>query len=72
MIKAQFEHYPKPALLVAPRITQQMAQACREAGIQFLDAAGNVYLKAEGLLVFVTGLHPDADERRFFAPRGQG
>lgn len=72
MIKARFEHYPKPALLVAPRITQQMAQACREADIQFLDAAGNVYLKAEGLLVFVTGLHPKADERGFFGRRGQG
>lgn len=55
MIKNQFEALNEPGLLVAPHITAEMAEHCRKAGIQFIDTAGNAYLKAEGLRILVTG-----------------
>ena len=55
LIKMQFEKSKMSCLLVAPYITTEMAKYCRELGIQFIDTAGNVYLKAEGLHVFVIG-----------------
>ncbi|WP_176256888.1 type IV toxin-antitoxin system AbiEi family antitoxin [Derxia lacustris] len=45
-----------PDLLIAPQLTATQAARCRELGIQFLDAAGNAYLSAPGLFVFVSGL----------------
>jgi hypothetical protein len=54
-IKQQFERYNEPALLLAPQITPEMADRCREMDIQFIDAAGNAYLHAPGLFVFVKG-----------------
>jgi len=36
-------------------VTAEIAEHCRTLGIQFIDTAGNAYLKAEGLYVFVTG-----------------
>jgi hypothetical protein len=50
-----FEGYTLPGLLVAPYITAEMAEHCRKNGIEFLDTAGNAWLKAEGLRVFVVG-----------------
>ena len=44
-----------PALLVAPYITEATAERCRELGIPFIDEAGNAYLEAPGLFVYVTG-----------------
>lgn len=42
-------------LLAAPYITAELAEQCRTRGIQFIDTAGNAYLKAEGMRIFVTG-----------------
>lgn len=47
-----------PALLVAPRITTDTAEKCRELDLQFLDATGNAYLRGPGLYVFVKGQRP--------------
>lgn len=55
LVKAQMEKCELPWLLAAPYITAEMAEQCRGMGIQFIDTAGNAYLKAEGLYVFVTG-----------------
>lgn len=55
LVKAQMEQCTLPWLLAAPHITAEMAEQCRGMGIQFIDTAGNAYLKAEGLYVFVTG-----------------
>jgi hypothetical protein len=55
IIKHQFERYDEPGLLVAPHITQEVAERCRELHIPFIDTAGNVYLQKPGLLVFVKG-----------------
>lgn len=45
-------------LLVAPRITAETAEKCREIDLQFIDAAGNAYLRGPGLYVFVKGQRP--------------
>lgn len=47
-----------PPLLVAPRITAETAEKCRELDLQFIDAAGNAYLRGPGLYVFVKGQRP--------------
>lgn len=49
------DHYDEPGLLIAPRITPEIAERCRELDIPFIDTAGNAYLHAPGLLVFVKG-----------------
>ncbi len=42
-------------LLAAPYITPELAERCRAMGTQFIDTAGNAYLKAEGMHIFITG-----------------
>lgn len=54
-IKARGETTPFPPVLVAPYITQATAERCRELHLPFLDEAGNAYLEAPGLFVYVTG-----------------
>lgn len=55
MVKHQLERYDQPGLLVAPYITPEVAERCRELHIPFIDTAGNAYLHEPGLLVFVKG-----------------
>lgn len=46
----------RPRLLViAPCMTDYLAEKCRELQLPFLDAAGNAYLEAGELFVYVTG-----------------
>ena len=58
LVKNQMAGYPQPGLLVAPRITAEMAEKCRELGLQFIDTLGNAFLKAPGLFVLITGQRP--------------
>ena len=44
-----------PSALVASYVNPSQAEKLRELGIEFFDAAGNAFLKQEGLHVFVTG-----------------
>jgi len=53
----------EPPLLVAPYITREIAERCRQLGLPFLDTAGNAYLEAPGLFVYVTGNNKPADFR---------
>ncbi len=57
-VKERFKQSPHPCLLVAPRISTELADKCREIGVQFIDASGNGYLQAPGLLVLVKGQRP--------------
>jgi hypothetical protein len=57
MIKARSKDFPKPPLLVAPYITREIAERCRNLRLPFIDTAGNAYLEAPGLLIYVVG-HP--------------
>lgn len=61
-IKNQMDLFEDPGLLIAPRITPEIAEQCRELQIPFIDTAGNAYLRAPGLLVFVKGQRPPPNE----------
>ncbi|MBI2305798.1 MAG: hypothetical protein HYU78_00715 [Rhodocyclales bacterium] len=58
---APYGQAPQP-LLVAPRITTETAEKCRELDLQFIDAAGNAYLRGPGLYVLVKGQRPIEEE----------
>lgn len=47
-----------PGLLITAYLTPSLAAQCREMGLQFIDTAGNAYLDAPGLFVFVCGQTP--------------
>ena len=53
-VKTKLAHVERP-LLVAPYISPTVAHQCRELRVPFIDTAGNAYLEAPGLFVFVTG-----------------
>jgi hypothetical protein len=55
MLKAQGKAPHDPPLLVAPYITREVAEHCRKLRLPFIDTAGNAYLEAAGLLVYVVG-----------------
>ena len=55
MLKAEGNAPPDPPLLVAPYITREVAEHCRKLRLPFIDTAGNAYLEAAGLLVYVVG-----------------
>lgn len=57
-IKNQFAQYGDQLLLVAHRVTTEIAEKCRELDLQFIDTAGNAYLKGTGLYVLVKGQRP--------------
>ena len=45
----------QPPMLVAPYVTRELAERCRDLHLPFIDTAGNAYLEAKGLLVYVVG-----------------
>jgi hypothetical protein len=55
MIKAHGKGDREPALLVAPYITREVAERCRQLRVPFIDTAGNAYFEGPGLLVYVIG-----------------
>ncbi|MDQ1830965.1 type IV toxin-antitoxin system AbiEi family antitoxin [Massilia scottii] len=57
-VQQRFADAPHPCLLVAPRMSAELADKCREIGVQFIDADGNAYLQAPGMLVLVKGQRP--------------
>lgn len=57
-VKQRFAETPRPCLLVAPRISTELADKCRELDVQFIDANGNGYLHAPGMFVLVKGQRP--------------
>lgn len=54
-VKAQLARYAELPLLVAPFISTETAERCRNLHLSFIDTAGNAYLEAPGLYVYVTG-----------------
>lgn len=51
-----------PPLLVAPRLTPEAVEKCRELDLQCIDAAGNAYLRGTGLHVLVKGQRPAQED----------
>jgi hypothetical protein len=64
LIKAQGKTHREPPLLVAPYITREVAERCRQLHLPFIDTAGNVYLEAPGLLVYVIGNNKPTELRQ--------
>ncbi len=65
----------EPLLVAAPYITMQLAERCREMGMCFADTAGNAYLRAPGLHIYVVGKRrpahaTPAEEGRAVTPAG--
>jgi hypothetical protein len=57
--KHRLEAYGRKGVLVTPYLTAALARHCREPlDLQFIDTAGNAYLHAPGLYVFVQGERP--------------
>lgn len=57
-----------PTLLVTSAMTDSMAKRAREAGVNYVDTAGNSWLTAEGLLIDVRGRRVEEPRR----PAGVG
>lgn len=57
--QAQMGRFEKKGLLIVPYLAHGLARHCPDMDIPFLDAAGNAFLKAEGLYVLVAGQKPD-------------
>jgi hypothetical protein len=61
-LRALWPRQAKPPLLVvAPYITAQLAERCRYMELYFADTAGNIYLRAPGLHLYVTGRRRPTD-----------
>jgi hypothetical protein len=57
--KHRLEAYGQKGVLVTPYLTTALARHCRESlDLQFIDTAGNAYLRAPGLYIFVQGERP--------------
>lgn len=50
-----------PVLVVAPFVADSVAQVLRARGVDYVDLAGNVLLRGDGLLIDVRGRRPDKD-----------
>jgi len=71
--KQQLEALGKPGLLVTPYLTAELAAYCRTAlDLQFMDTAGNAYLRAPGLYIFIRGERPRGGVGRAAGTRGGG
>jgi len=66
-VKSQLAQYAELPLLVAPFISRETAEHCRNLHLSFLDTAGNAYLEAPGLYIYITGQPrpKDAKESKF-------
>src|SRR5690242_17616973 len=56
-VKAQGVAWEQPPLLIAPYITRETADKCRELRLPFIDTAGNAYLEGPGFLIYIVGNH---------------
>jgi hypothetical protein len=64
MLKAQSQALHDLPLLIAPYITREVAEHCRQLRLPFIDTAGNAYLEAAGLLVYVVGQARPVEHRQ--------
>src|SRR5271166_3154322 len=64
MLKVRSKASPEPPLLVAPYITREVAERCRQLHLPFIDTAGNAYLEGPGLLVYVIGNNKPIEVRQ--------
>ncbi len=55
-VRAKSAQGAMPRLLVAPFMTRESAARCRQIHQPFIDTAGNVFLEAPGLFIYVAGM----------------
>ncbi|MDO8476198.1 MAG: type IV toxin-antitoxin system AbiEi family antitoxin [Candidatus Rokubacteria bacterium] len=71
--KNQLAPHGNRGVLVAPYITAELANHCRnKLDLHFIDTAGNAYLRAPGLYVFVRGERPPNLREMGMGTRGGG
>jgi hypothetical protein len=71
--KQQLEAFGKQGVLVTPYLTAELATHCRaKLDLQFIDTAGNAYLRAPGLYVFIQGERPQGGVGAAAGTRGGG
>ena len=58
-VKHQLEEFKKRPLLIAPKLTDAAADKCKELDLNFIDLAGNAYVNAPGLFIFIKGQKQD-------------
>ncbi|WLT30888.1 type IV toxin-antitoxin system AbiEi family antitoxin [Geothrix sp. PMB-07] len=58
-VQAQIQGFANAGLLMVPYLAPELARQCQSIGLPFMDAAGNAFLKREGLYALVTGQKPD-------------
>jgi hypothetical protein len=69
-LRALWPHQARPPLLiVAPYITQQAAERCRNMELFFADTAGNAYVRVPGLHIYVTGKRKPVELHRAYEGR---
>ena len=69
-VRRRLESTRSRGLLIAPYVSRELAEHCRATGLQFIDACGNAYLRAPGLLVLVTGEKGGRGQASSRAPKG--
>lgn len=57
-IVAQLQRFNKPAMLMTRYVTPPMAERLKELNTAFIDTAGNAYINAPPLFIYVTGRKP--------------
>jgi hypothetical protein len=51
----RFKTYQSGALLITRSVSSAMAEQCRELNIQFIDYAGNCFIRQRGMYIFISG-----------------
>ena len=71
--KRQLAPVGKQGVLVTPHLTAEFANHCRaKLNLQFIDTAGNAYLRVRGLYVFVRGERSQGPAATARGTRGGG
>lgn len=53
--KSRLSMFKQPGLLIAPYISKEIAEYCRQIDLQFIDTHGNAYLHSPGMRVYIKG-----------------
>jgi len=63
-VKHQLKEKSPQSLLITTYLSAELADFCKEIGLQFIDLAGNAYLEAPGFYVYVKGQKGDINQTK--------
>lgn len=69
-VKARLDNLQPPGLLITSYLSAEMADHCRNIALEFIDTAGNAYLKRPGLHIYIKGQTGNKAQIRTRAERG--